>query len=328
LDVWVRELQALNERLQNAFSDPVLLSRQERRRILQQIGTLRPLRRLTDATAAESLGGRPLIGVDGTVNLFGGAFPYYVALLRATAVPNRGEPIREGQVYCPLPPDSAGYDDDVAARRDEEERQRKLADLELRVAKQSADMYGPSVLLLDGPLVRFDKRVWESFNSLREKVQNSKILVAGVIENLESRAIVSLLGPEAPAGWRHRYDREILWGALDPGEGFFLNHPSPRPATEDDREPTPLRRWFLRSALDPGVTGVEVLEAQVSLAEKRQLADLLHTMTPEDGRGIPAWMDLVDREVRLTDLELDAYAELIDPDLRRILTPKRDARVF
>lgn len=46
---------------------------------------------------------------------------------------------------------------------------------------------------MDGPLVRFDMRAKESFNLLRQTISREKILLAGCIENIESRVINGIL---------------------------------------------------------------------------------------------------------------------------------------
>jgi len=69
-----------------------------------------------------------------------------------------------------------------------------------------------------------------------------------------------------------------------------------------------------------------MLQSQLDLAGS--YIDYLYTLSPADGRGIPIWLDLVDREVRLTDVELEAYTELLDPQVRRVFHSKRDARFF
>lgn len=328
MDVWIQDLQALNARLRGAFSDDVLLPRAERRRELERIGQFRKLERLNEELVAAVLAGRPLVGVDGTINMFGGTFPHYLALLRALAKPNRGKPIVAGSIYCPLPSEGAEPDDLLAAHKDDENRQRELAKLEVEAALQAVDEYRPSVILMDGPLVRFYNRVKDSFNDLREKVKGNKILLVGVIESVESSVVTSLLQSELPPGWRLRQDYDILWGTLDYGEVLELHEAAYGKPMSDEEEGAPLRRWFMRPALAQGVVGVEMLDDQVALARQMRLPDLLFSVTPPDGRGIPVWLDLVDREVRLTDAELAAYVELLDPDLRRILQPKRNDRIF
>lgn len=324
-DDWVKQLQSLNGRLNNALTG--IGSREQRRQIVGQAGRIRRLNRLSGAALEGVLGGRPLVGVDGTINTFGSQFPYYIDLLRAVAKPSSGQATVLKDMHCPLPPDDES-DEATAHRNDAEVRQRKLADLEVRAALAAIDTHQPAVVLMDGPLVRFDMRTKDSFLVLRDKVITRNILLLGCIENIESRVLQTVLGDATPPGWRNRYDRDLLWDTLDYGEVLEISRPAKGlPRQEEDAErAVPIRTWFMRSALDPGVVGVDMLEVQVEQAAG--LMDYLFTLSPADGRGIPIWLDLVDREVRLTDVELDAYLDLLDPGVKRMFRSKRDARFY
>lgn len=338
MDEWVSQLQQLNGQITQAESN--LGSREERRRLLEEhVGPIRRLRRLEEKELASFLGGRPLVGVDGTLNTFGGAFPHYLDLMRAIAKPTVGEVLVRKAMHCPLPPGDLS-EEVVAVQRDAELRQQKLATLEAQVALEAAEQLNPGILLMDGPLVRFDMRTKNTFSVLQQNVIDGKILLAGCIENIESRVIPTMMGSVTPDGWQNRYDRDILWGVLEMGEVLEVRRPvkgieaRKASASLEDRtgaakgqqEPTPVRTWFMRTALDPGVVGLEMLEAQSEAMGR--VADYLYTMTPQDGRGMPIWLDIVDREVRLTDVELSAYLELLDPQWKRVFMTKRSARIF
>lgn len=329
MDEWVSQLQQLNNRIIDAFSESRLGSKEERRRWLEEhVGPIRRLRRLVGRELEGFLGGRPLVGVDGTLNTFGGAFPHYLDLMRAIAKPSTGEPVVLKAMHCPLPPGDLD-DEVVAVQKDQELRQQKLATLEAQVALAAAESIRPGILLMDGPLVRFDMRTKNTFSVLQQKVLDGKIMLAGCIENIESRVIPTMMAEETPPGWQNRYDRDILWGVLEMGEVLEVRRPVKGQSgalKPGEPEPTPVRTWFLRTATDPGVTGLEMLEAQAD--QMGALADYLYTITPPDGRGMPLWLDIVDREVRLTDVELSAYLDLLDPQWKRVFMTKRSARIF
>ncbi|HLN61554.1 MAG TPA: DNA double-strand break repair nuclease NurA [Symbiobacteriaceae bacterium] len=326
-DAWVNQLQSLNGRITTALSD--MGSRDQRRQILQQAGAIKPLRRLAGAELQHVLGGRPLVGVDGSINTFGNQFPYYIDLLRAVAKPSQGDNVVLKDVHCPMPPEEE-EDEEVAQRNDAEVRQRKLADLEVRAALAAIDLYRPAVILMDGPLVRFDMRTKDSFLILRDKVITENILLFGCIENIESRVLRTVMGDAMPPGWRTRFDRDLLWDTLDYGEVLEIARPAKGLSRQDHDEEAaravPIRTWFMRASYDPGVVGLDMLEAQVDQAAG--LIDSLFTLSPPDGRGIPIWLDLVDREVRLTDVELAAYLDLLEPGVKRLFRSKRDARFY
>lgn len=329
-DDWVKQLQALNGRVRNLISDTTLGDKPQRRNTLQQAGEFRQLRRLGGAELEQVLNGGLLVGVDGSINTFGGQFPYYVDLIRAMAKPSRGEPVVVKSLHCPIPPE-AEEDQEVAIRNDNDVRQRMLAELEVQAAIEAVDKFQPKLILMDGPLVRFDMRAKDSFFILCEKVTRNRIALLGCIENIESKVLTSVLGDLAPSGWRNRYDRELLWDLLEFGEVLEIRTPAKglaRPGTSEAEaaKARPICTWFMRSSLDQAVVGVDMLQSQLELAGA--YVDYLFTLSPADGRGIPIWLDLVDREVRLTDVELEAYTELLDPQVRRVFHSKRDARFY
>lgn len=324
-DAWVTQLQHLNSRFRESFGDDRLGNRDSRRSLVaERVGKIRRLRRLGGSELEGYLAGRPLVGVDGSINSFGGQYPHYVDFLRALAKPSAGDPVVLKEIHSPLP----GEED--PRRNDQEVRQQKLANLEAMAALEAAKMIQPAVILMDGPLVRFDMRARESFRSLRDFVAKNNILLTGCIENIESRVISTLLADTAPAAWQGRYDVDLLWDTLDPGEVLEVSCPVKglvhRLAEGEPDEATPMRTWFMRPSLAPGVVGLEMMEEQAG--EMGALADYLYTLTPPDGRGIPIWIDIVDREVRLTDVELEAYLQLLDPNLRRVFASKREGRIF
>lgn len=328
-DDWVQQLEHLNGRVRSLLSDTALGDKAERRNTMQQAGTIRRLRQLSGGELNGVLQGGVLVGVDGSINTFGGQFPYYVDFLRALAKPSSGPGIVLKDLHCPIPPEDEA-DEETALRNDNEVRQRKLAELEVQAAITAVDKFRPKVILMDGPLVRFDMRAKDSFLFLCEKVIRDRIVLLGCIENIESKVLGTVLGDHAPSGWRNRYDRDLLWDLLDFGEVLEIRRPAkglPRPGNPlEAAKAVPICTWFMRSSLDPAVVGVDMLEAQLDLAGG--LVDYLFTLSPADGRGIPIWLDVVDREVRLTDVELQAYSELLDPQVRRVFRSKRDARFF
>ncbi|HYF90637.1 MAG TPA: DNA double-strand break repair nuclease NurA [Symbiobacteriaceae bacterium] len=326
-DEWVQQLEHLNGRVRTLLLDDALGDKLHRRDTLRRAGEFLRLRRLAGPELNAVLGGGLLVGVDGSINTFGGQFPYYVDLLRALALPSSGEAVVVKALHCPIPPDD-GADEDTALRNDNEIRQNKLAELEVQAAITAIDKFRPKVILMDGPLVRFDMRAKDSFFILCQNVIRDGIALLGCIENIESKVIGTVLSDEIPPGWRNRYDRDLLWDLLDYGEALAIRRPAkgwPRPGADPDRA-VPICTWFMRASLDPTVVGLDMLAAQTDLAGR--CVDYLFTLSPPDGRGIPIWLDLVDREVRLTDVELDAYAQLLDPQVRRVFRSKRDARFF
>src|SRR5690242_15639823 len=88
------QLQELNRTLDTRRQEQV--SRDKLRAGLEmRVGEFKRARKLKDAQTRELFGGRPLVGVDGSVNQFGSNFPYAIHLFKSLAkstLPNRHEP--------------------------------------------------------------------------------------------------------------------------------------------------------------------------------------------------------------------------------------------
>jgi hypothetical protein len=329
MDAWIEQLSRVGRELEHAMSDEVLLPRSQRRRLLeQQVGEIRRLRKLSRPELAEILAGGTLVGVDGSINRFGGNFPHYIALLRAMAKPTRGVPIVEKDVHVPL------LQPEIPVEADETVRQAKMAALEIRAATLGLERFAPRILLLDGPLVRFYMRSRESFTILARKSLVRESILLGIIENIESRVISSILDASAPPGWAHQFDRDLLYDTLDPGEVLVVRQsakvsfqPEAGAMEAADGEVIPIFTFFARLSEAPDVIGIDLLAEQVDRVIP--LLDYLYSLTPARGRGIPIWLDVVDKEVRLTDTEIATYISLLPAGLRRrLLSSKREERVY
>jgi hypothetical protein len=80
--------------------------------------------------------------------------------------------------------------------------------------------------------------------------------------------------------------------------------------------------------MSPDPIGVDGLMEQKE--HKYELLKLIYSLTPEQGRGIPFWLDIVDNQVRVTDALVQTMIEqYIDPDLRhRLFDAKRKQRII
>lgn len=272
----------------------------------------------------------PVVGVDGSLNTFGGDPPHYVALIRAAAVPAGGtyDPMALEQVgllqfdvWSPLAEGGeAGADAALQLRR----RQTRL---EAEVACAAIEHLKPSLLLIDGGLVRFYKEAIDSFRILAKKASENGILVAGIIENVESAAIQQQAEPAAWPGWGGVSDRALLWDVLSYGEVLKLGRPLELGEGEGGQGPA-IRRWFMQSSQGGAAIGLDFLEDQAARYDLTWVAEYLFTLTPADGRGVPVWMDMVDRQVRITEEEIQTWVNtfLSVEVRRRLLASKRSQR--
>ncbi|OAT85749.1 DNA double-strand break repair nuclease NurA [Desulfotomaculum copahuensis] len=117
------------------------------------------------------------------------------------------------------------------------------------------------------------------------------------------------------------YDRELLFGLLEPGECLFT-HP------QVEVKNAGLYTVFARLSRHPQAVAVDFLCAQAGVA--KEVMRYLYTITPAGSRGIPLFLDLVDAEVRLShrDVRLLAGAGL-DPAVREcFFTAQRQRRDY
>lgn len=286
-----------------------------REQVATRVGRLRPLRRLSAEEMGAWLAGRSLAGVDGSCNLVGGSYPHYVAVMAAVGRTTRGEEAWAWEVWSPLDRDERlGEDADEMARR------RALSALEARVAAQVLERYSPRLLLVDGPLVRLRIEAEQEWENLFAQARRRRTLPVGVIESVGTSVVASLLGELLPPSWRGAFDRELLWGLLEPGELLTVEHPH-RPG---------LRTCFMRAGQDPAPTGLDFPTMVPADENLDTVADVLYTLTPQGGRGIPLWIDLVDARVRIEDHVVRALVEsgISRENWLRFLASRRERRPF
>lgn len=243
----------------------------------------------------------PLIGVDGSNITLGGNDPHNVTLFSALAKSTdpAQEPLTEIRLQSPL----LGECDATA---------RVLSTLEVEVARKAVLEYHPPVLMMDGGLLRYIIDAEEAFVALRNTCLDTDTLLVGVIKDIKSQ-MVSEVCPEL-CNW---YDREALFGVLERGELLEVRQAKKH---ED------LASGFLRPAYHPAAIGLDTLvEQREHLSE---LAQLVMALTPAKSRGVPMWLDLVDREVRLSRRESEALLRAnLDPAIYRLfMASEREER--
>ncbi|MFY9213178.1 MAG: single-stranded DNA endonuclease, partial [Tissierellaceae bacterium] len=83
---------------------------------------------------------------------------------------------------------------------------------------------------------------------------------------------------------------------------------------------------FLRSSLAPSVIGMDIIDSQREHIQ--EMARLVFTLTPENSRGVPLWLDIVDKEVLISDdIMRSMMEEYLDRDLyERFFVSERDKR--
>jgi len=264
-----------------------------------------------DLSRLVSRGG--VAGVDGSTNTTGGPFPYCLTMQQALA---KDCDITKPEItltdsFSPLTMEEVV--------REEEYREmvkHKLAELEANVALVALEEYQPSVLLLDGSLVRFKIEAPPLWERLKAKALFQNTIIVGIVEGISTGVISQNLQSYLPATLEEALDWEMLFGLLEVGEVLVM-----KPGLFKEG----FRTCFMRASRDPKPIGIDLLEEQQSHMD--DLCSLIFTLTPEDSRGIPLWLDVVDQKVRITDGMMEGLlSTYLGEDYMEYLMPKRNKR--
>ena len=252
-----------------------------------------------------------VVGLDGSVNRLGGAYPHYVELYRGLAMSTQGHTTSVEEIYTPLLEERTMEEEDGQA--DQDDRKRRLAEIEMKTAIQYMKDHPVDYLMMDGGLIRYRiyQDLWDEFT---QTALDKQVVTFGVIKDIKT----AILGQ----GDRTRglYDREILFGRLNPGDVIYIED------EKNKKVPSGLTSAFLKSSQEIQIVGVDLLKDQE--AEMEKVCRLVYTLTPKGGRGVPLWIDIVDHEVKITDQEMQALFEsYMDRDLfHRLFVSERDLR--
>lgn len=238
-----------------------------------------------------------IVGVDGSVNRMGGAEPHFVEVFQglAKSTCKKNEPIFRADIYTPLIDDEKNeiLEELESGEDNREERNRLLANIEVEVALESAKTHKPYAILMDGSLIRYYIYSYELWIKLREECEKNNILLVGVIKDIKTSIIGDKLGEKNKQIKVKAYDRELLFGQLEYGEMI---------AIDDDvntKHKSGYSSVFMRSSLAPFVIGMDIIDTQKKYLQ--EMARLVFTLTPENSRGVPLWLDMVDKEVKISD---------------------------
>lgn len=254
-----------------------------------------------------------IAGVDGSINSIGGVYPYLFYIKRALGLSSekRHEEILLSEVDSPLLLDDLMDEEEYKALL-----KKGLAELEAKAAKEALERFNPKVLFLDGSLVRFKIEAKDYFEQIKNVALNKNVIVAGIVEGISTSLISSLIRELLPSVFKYSADWEILLGIMDMGEYLEV-----KPGLFKEG----FRTFFMRSSIDPKPIGVDILEEQKEYS--KFVANLVYTLTPENSRGIPLWMDIIDKRVKIRDPFMEMVAKsYLGEDFLEVLAPKREKR--
>lgn len=303
----------LNDSLKQSFPLEAF-NRQVVRSRLEQLGTFHKIQKWDSRDLEQWLLGRSVVGVDGSVNSTKGIPAKALSVFQALALGTRGEEKWAADIYTPLLNEEE--DEERQTAREAKKRASLLSALEMRLTREILPEWHPHVVLMDGSLLHFFIDNPDDWQQVAESAQREGTNIVGVSEEIGTSRIAKKLYPEYPA-WS---DGDLLYGVLGIGEAFEW----------DDWSPSGSDMWRVafRPSISPQPICVDGLFAQKK--ERFNLLQLVYSLTPEQGRGIPFWLDIIDNQVRVTDslvqMMVDQY---IDLDLRqRLFTPKRRDRMI
>lgn len=290
------KISNLNTLLHEKYKDVLDMDKAMLRKFIREnVGLIKQMDKLDKdyLITCEKNGG--IVGVDGSNNKMGGAYPHFIEIYQALAASTtqRDKPILKTDLYSPLYNEIEINPLENNERIIEEKRNIKLSTLEVEVALESIDIHKPYAILMDGGLIRYNIYASEKWQELRDRCEKEGIILVGVIKDIKTSIIGDMMKEINKDIKDSFYDRELLFGVLDYGEMIIIKDEA------NKKEPQGYASVFLRSSLAPSVIGMDIIDSQRSSIE--EMAKLVFTLTPENSRGVPLWLDIVDKEVKISD---------------------------
>ena len=251
------------------------------------------------------------VGVDGSNNRSGGAFPHFIEIFQGLAKSTDGNEVYKNKVYTPTLNDI--YEDKNLS-------QKYLATIEIETAIEYINKYDFDYLMMDGGFIRYKINCIDLFTELRETCEAKNIILFGVIKDLKTNVIARSLEIDESI-----YDREILFNRLKTGEAVLIRNEINKKFIKDGLGEG-FSSAFMRTSKFPGAVGLDILDTQEKYLE--EISSLIYTLTPMSSRGVPLWLDIVDKDVKITDEILTTLLEeYLDRDVyERFFISERDKR--
>lgn len=294
----------LSQQLENKYKDIFGEDKGELRKFISMnVGEIKQLENL-QPISLENLHKRGgIVGVDGSNNKVGGAYPHFVEVYQSLAKSTirKHEPLFKSDIYSPLILEQDTNPLEEKQDMIEEKRNIKLATLEVEAALESIGKFQPYVIMMDGGLIRYNIYANDKWMELRGICEEKGIILLGVIKDIKTKIIGDILSETEPSLKGDFYDRELLFGVLNYGEIILIKD------TANRKEPEGYASAFIRSSMQPSVIGMDIIDSQREHME--EMARLIFTLTPENSRGVPLWLDIVDKEVKISDAMMKGLLE-------------------
>ncbi|MFV8829715.1 DNA double-strand break repair nuclease NurA [Alkalihalobacterium sp. APHAB7] len=317
---FIEKMTKLDSELRMKYGNKQRINSTIRQSIFDKNGHFRQMSRNEAGFLSNWIGELEVAAVDGSVNQTKGEHPHIIYFFQALARTIRGIEKWEFDIYTPLLEEiEETSSEEIESQK--RVRSSKMAELELMVAKAMMEEGSIKLILMDGSLTHYAIDAPKLWQEVRELALLNHVLIAGVTEEVGTSFLYQVLELEfnEARGQQLVYDRDLLFGVLKQGEMLYLDKAQHKPQ---------VHTAWLRPSTDPAVIGVDILIEQKQ--EMNRICDFVYSITPKEGRGIPIFLDMVDRDVRITDKLVEALVEqYIDPELtRRLFSPKRTHRLY
>lgn len=276
------EIKSVGKILEDRYRKIFSQDRDEfRKKLLEHTGEIVELPKLDEKKIVKF---KNLVGIDGSYNKSGGNFPHYIELYRALGLRFDKESVVVNEIFTPLLQNTL---------EEENNMKKRLAEIELNCAIESIMKLNPKYIMMDGGLIRYNLDAKDKFEELLEIVDEKDIVLFGVVKDVKTDYI------RRSFDWdEFYYDRELMFGILQKGEALLINN------SVNKKFSYSLSSAFLRSSTYPGVIGIDVYNRNKT--ELFDIASLIYTLTPENSRGVPYFLDIVDSEVKITNIMMES----------------------
>lgn len=303
------QLREVNKNLKNKYDFIFSLDNDTfRKELTENVGRLIEMEKFPKDKLSKY---RRTVGVDGSNNRSGGAFPHFIEIFQGLAKSTDGNEVYKNKVYTPTLNDI--YEDKNLS-------QKYLATIEIETALEYINKYDFDYLMMDGGFIRYKINCLDLFTELRETCEAKNIILFGVIKDLKTNVIARSLEIDESI-----YDREILFNRLKTGEAVLIRNEINKKFIKDGLGEG-FSSAFMRTSKFPGAVGLDILDTQEKYLE--EISNLIYTLTPMSSRGVPLWLDIVDKDVKITDEILTTLLEeYLDRDVyERFFISERDKR--
>lgn len=303
------QLREVNKNLKNKYDFIFSLDNDTfRKELTENVGRLIEMEKFPKDKLSKY---RRTVGVDGSNNRSGGAFPHFIEIFQGLAKSTDGNEVYKNKVYTPTLNDI--YEDKNLS-------QKYLATIEIETALEYINKYDFDYLMMDGGFIRYKINCLDLFTELRETCEAKNIILFGVIKDLKTNVIARSLEIDESI-----YDREILFNRLKTGEAVLIRNEINKKFIKDGLGEG-FSSAFMRTSKFPGAVGLDILDTQEKYLE--EISKLIYTLTPMSSRGVPLWLDIVDKDVKITDEILTTLLEeYLDRDVyERFFISERDKR--